>query len=93
MMRDVDIVEDIFARVREILGDRFAGEISVKLAEEEDRVRQAWGGTEPYVAKRRDRGCIKKMAMDKLNHGAPIQAVVNETGISRAGIYRLLKRK
>lgn len=93
MMRDVDIVEDIFARVKEILGDQFAGDISVKLAAEEIKVRQTWGGTEPYIAKKRLPRDVKKKAMDKLNHGVPIREVVSETGISRTEVYRLLKRK
>ena len=45
-----DIVKDILARVREIIGPTFTGEIAVKL---ENEVRNDWGGDRHYVAQGR----------------------------------------
>lgn len=89
MTRERDIIEDIFARIREIL----RGQYERELEQEEARVREDWGGTEPYIAKRRVREEVKKQALNDLNHGVPMNDVVSKTGISRAQVYRLLKHR
>ena len=39
-----DVVDDIFDRVKQILGDKFSGEVSVLLEKEEKIVRRLYGG-------------------------------------------------
>jgi hypothetical protein len=92
-MKDKDIVDDIFCRVKAVLGDEFKGLIVVKLEEEETRIRQDWGGTDHYVVKKRDREKKKKQVLDELNKGLRICDVVNSTGVSRTSIYRMLKSR
>lgn len=94
MTQDADIVEDIFTRIKEILGDKFDGEILVRLENEEKKVRQSWGGVHRYVSNERWKNKKKKeQALKDLNNGASVNNVVKERGISRAETYRLLKRK
>lgn len=92
MTQDADIVEDIFARVKQILGDEFKGDIAIKLKNEEEKVRQSWGGTEPYISKRRNKSEIKNKVLNDLSHGVPVNEVSKSSGISRAQVYRLLKK-
>jgi Mor family transcriptional regulator len=93
MTKDTDIVDDIFARVKAVLGDDFKGQIVVKLAQEELRIRQDWGGTEHYIVKNRQFKKKKEQAKEELRRGAKICDVVRETGISRSLIYQMLKRR
>ncbi len=93
MTQEADIVEDIFSRVKQILGDEFKGEIAIKLKNEEEKVRQSWGGTESYVAKRKNSKESKKQALTDLNRGVPVKEVIKRSGISRTRVYELLKRK
>ena len=90
-MRACDIVDDIFCRVKNILGEEFKGEIILKLEQEEQRIRQDCGGTEPYIAKR-SKEKAKEKAIDALKRGDPIKKVVNDTGISRTQVYMLLRK-
>lgn len=94
-MRNADIVDDIFSRMRQILEDKLCGEIADQLDEEEKRVRRSWGGTEHYVATRSNRDVLetKKKAMDEINRGVSVKDVVKHTGISRTEMYRLLSNK
>lgn len=92
MSREKDIVEDIFFRIKAVLGHEFNGAIEIKLDEEEKRIRMDWGGTEPYIPKKKDRTKAKQIALEQLNRGVPIKNVVNDTGISRTQVYMLLKR-
>jgi len=93
MSREKDIIEDIFFRVKEVLGAQFQGEIILKLEQEEKKIRMDWGGTEPYIPKKPDRNKAKQRAIEQLNRGVPIKKVVNDTGICRTQVYMLLKRK
>jgi len=93
MTKRSDIVDDIFTRIKDVLGDEFKGQIVVRLEQEEVRIRQDWGGTEHYVLKKRDREKKKAQAMEELKRGARICDVVNSTGISRTQIYKMLKRR
>lgn len=92
-MKEKDIVEDIFFRVKAILGPQFKGEIVLQLEQEEQRIRMDWGGTEPYIPKKRDRNKLKQKALEDINRGVPIPKVVNDTGISRTQVYMLVKRQ
>lgn len=90
-MKEKDIVEDIFFRVKNILGHEFKGEIVLKLEEEEQKIRQDWGGTEPYIPKKK-KGKANQDAITALKNGDSIKKVVNDVGISRRQVYLLLKR-
>lgn len=90
-MRENDIVEDMFYRVKEILGDGFEGEIVLKLEKAEQSIRQDWGGTEPYIAKRRISNTKKQKIIDDLRKGVPVKKVVNDSGVSVTYAYNLLR--
>lgn len=92
-MREKDIVEDIFCRVKTILGPQFSGEINLKLQQEEKKIRNDWGGTEPYIQKKCDRTELKRLAIEQVNQGIPVHKVVKNTGISRTQVYFLLKTR
>lgn len=89
MIHDKDIVEDIFFRVKKILGAEFNGEIVLLLEKEKEKVRIDWAGTEPYIPK----NTYKKKVKQELARGTPIHDLPMKTGISRRQIYRLLKQK
>jgi len=90
-MKNIDIVEDIFLRVKNILGNDCNLEIRSKLEDEEYKVREDWGGTEPYILKK-NKERAKQRAIEALKNGATVKQVVSDTGISRTQVYMLLKR-
>ncbi|SFI31273.1 hypothetical protein [Nitrosomonas sp. Nm34] len=92
MIEEKDIVEDIFSQIREIMGNQFHGEVFIKLNQIEARVRQKWGGTEPYIPKNREKKKAKEKAANDLKNGVPPKEVIKSTGISRTEVYRLLNR-
>ena len=51
-----DVVDDIFDRVKQILGDKFSGEVSVLLEKEEKSVRKSYGGESHYIGHEKRRG-------------------------------------
>lgn len=90
-----DIVDDIFSRVRKILGNNFNGDIALRLENEECAVRRHWGGVDTYVPKikRRQRDIAKKNALNEINKGVRVIDAAKKNGISRAEVYRLLNKK
>ena len=88
-----DIVDDIFTRVKTILGDDFKGEIAVKLDNEETRIRQQWGGTESYIAMKKSKERKRQQVIKELRDGNSVASISENTGISRVHIYRLLKAR
>lgn len=93
MIEERDIVEDIFTRIRKILGQEYQGDIAGKIDTEEQRIRQEWGGSETYVPKKRVNKQKKEQALQDLKKGVPANEVSRKTGISRSLVYELLKRK
>lgn len=93
MIEERDIVEDIFTRIRKILGQEYQGDIAGKIDTEEQRIRQEWGGSETYVSKKRGNEQKREQALQDLKRGIPANEVSRKTGISRAQVYRLLKGK
>lgn len=91
-MNSSDIVDDIFTRVRSMLGDDFEGKIEIKLDEVENDVRKYWGGRDAYVTKKNGRK-IRENALREINNGTPISVVIQKYAISRTGVYSLLRRK
>ncbi|MXS85302.1 AlpA family phage regulatory protein [Nitrosomonas sp. HPC101] len=89
----MDIVEDMISRVMDVLNIRSGSEPAARLNEVEQQIRQAWGGTEPYILRCRRRDKMREQALQTLAKGLPLKEVVRKTGISRAQVYRLLKLK
>lgn len=89
MKSDNDIVEDIFQRVRKILGENANAEITVRLEKEEANVRHEWGGADAYIAKTRSKNRLKV----ELSRGTAIKDMPDRLGISRSTVYRLLKKR
>ncbi len=92
MKKENDIVDDIFTRVKAILGDEFNGQIVVKLEDIETRIRQDWGGTEPYISKKRDIEKRKSIALEKLKEGKSLKEVAKQAGICETYVYMMRKR-
>lgn len=88
-----DIVEDIFTRVKEILGDEFGGQIRVKLDSIESGIRRDWGGGDAYIARKRDIEQRKADALDKLKQGLSVREASAQSGASVSCIYMMLRRK
>jgi len=86
-----DIVDDIFNRIKNILGDDFKGEIALKLENEEKTIRQFWGGTTSYILRKKIDKERRKKAMEELKKGVPVKQVSEITGMSKVHIYRLLR--
>lgn len=93
MIDDKDIVNDIFCRVKEILGPEFKGQIKVRLEKEESAVRKDWGGSDLYIQKRAKDNARHEIIDKKIREGKPVQQIAKESGISRATVYKLLKNK
>ncbi len=93
MSRESDVVEDIFIRIRDILGEEFKGEIAIRIDAEETKIRQDWGGIESYIAKKKDRMRRREIAITELRRGTTVKEVVNLTGMCRSHLYKLLKTK
>lgn len=94
-MDNSDIVDDIFSRVREILGENFNGEVAVRLKKEEEMVRKMWGGSDIYVPKikRESRQIKKNNVLKDINRGNRINDVAQKHGISRTQIYEYIKKR
>lgn len=83
-----DIVDDFLQRLRTI-----APEIPAqKMQQLEAQTRQAWGGTEPYVAKRPALQRSVKMG-EGLRAQKSLGQVFEEAGIRRRQGYYLLRRR
>lgn len=92
-MRDDDIVDDILSRVKNILGDKFSGDIVIKLEKEEENIRRYWGGCESYVRKRTDQSKARIIVKNERERGVSVAEIASNTGISRTQVYRLIKMK
>ncbi len=88
-----DIVDDIFSRVKKILGNYLNGQIVIQLEQEEGRIRQDWGGTEPYISKKREREKRKAQAMEELKRCGSVKDVSKKTGISMTVLYETLRKR
>lgn len=83
-----DIVDDVLQRLRALAPD-IPAQITQQL---EAQTRQAWGGTEPYVAKRP--ALQRSLALgDALRSGKPLGQAFDEAGVKRRFGYSLLSRR
>lgn len=93
-MQTNDFIDDVFTRLRLLLVPFPDGDIVAKLERLEADVRRDWGGTNPYIRKTGGSIQVKKQqALNLVNRGVPIKQVVRTTGISRSGLYALLKKR
>lgn len=87
-----DIVSDILNRVRNALGDVLTVEMERRLIAQENEIRNAWGGNDVYVQKRRHNE--KRMnVMQALRNGKKINEIRREYGVSRTQIYEYLRTR
>ena len=84
-----DIVDDFLTRLVQHLPDA-PFEVRHQI---ESSLRQAWGGTEPYVGKRISRATRVSMVAHGLRQQKPLSDVFMQAGVGRAHGYELLKRK
>lgn len=103
MTKEKDIVTDILDRVEAAVRiylqhdqgfeQSLVDAISAQIRAQDGAVRQHWGRSEAYVAARAPgREEAKRQALEEANRsGKPIEAATR-WGISRATMYRLLKR-
>ena len=93
MINRSDIVDDIFCRIKVILGNEFAGQIIMKLEQEEKKIRKDWGGSASYILKKRDIEQRKAIALQKIREGISVVEASKIAGISHRCAYTMLKRR
>lgn len=102
-MKEIDIVADIIERaaaaVRDYLGSDMGFEASVidevckHIWAQERPARSYWRGADPYVAERpRKAPDEKQRALDEAKRTGRVAEAADRHGISRATLYRMLKR-
>lgn len=84
-----DIVDDFLTRLQQHIPDAPL-EIRHQL---ETGLRQAWGGTEPYVGKRISRSTRTGMVAHGLRQSRPLSEVFAQAGVPRRTGYRILSSK
>lgn len=88
-----DIVDDIFTRIKTILGNNFDGDIVLKIDAEEDNVRKEWGGDGHYVSKKKNKEKRRAQVVSEIRQGNSVATISRNTGMSKVHIYRLLKSR
>jgi truncated hemoglobin YjbI len=84
-----DIVDDFLTRLVQHVPS-VPHEARVQL---ESGLRQAWGGTEPYVGKRMSRITRTTLVAQGLRQARPLGEVFATAGVSRRSGYRILAGK
>ena len=88
-----DVLRDFLERLIVALNDQ-PSTFSEDLARQiESGVRQEWAGERSLILKDPDREARRQAAAQDLRRGESIQQVRDKHGISRAGVYRLLKKR
>ncbi|WP_430233946.1 hypothetical protein [Nitrosomonas communis] len=85
-MREGDLVEVIFKRLRDFLDPELALQL-------EESIRHEFGGSDHYIQKHTSKRRAKDRAAKELKEGVPPMEVARRNGISRAEIYRLFNKK
>lgn len=90
-----DVVDDIFDRVKQILGEKFTGEVSVLLEKEEKAVRVYYGGGRYYIGhiSRRESAQAKKVVLELMRQGMSAREAGKKAGICQDTVYRFLRKK
>ena len=89
MTNNEDIVKDIMTRIQSILGDRFTGDVAIKLKKEEKKIRSDWGGGKVYVRRREDKTKIKLFAIEQVKSGIPVKDVAKDVGMSIRTLHKI----
>ena len=84
-----DIVDDFLARLVQHLPDA-PFEVRHQI---ESSLRQAWGGTEPYVGKRISRATRTSLVAHGLRQARPLSEVFAIAGVPRRTGFRILGSK
>lgn len=87
-----DLIDDIFDRVKNIIGADSNATVKIALESEKDKVRLERGGSSQYIFKssKVDKKCI---ILSELRKGLTVKEISSSTGISRTLIYNYLKSK
>ena len=87
-----DLIDDIFDRVKNILGADSNATVKVALETEKNKLRLEHGGSNQYICKssKIDKKCI---ILSELRKGLTVKEISSSTGISRTLIYNYLKSK
>ena len=90
-----DVVDDIFDRVKQILGDKFGGDVSISLEKEEKLVRRLYGGGSHYVGheKRRETDRAKQAAIVLIKQGVSVKEASKKAGVCHDVVYRILRKR
>lgn len=85
-----DIVDDFLQRLA-AMAPELSPTVPVQL---EAELRQHWGGTEPYIAKRAHvRRDAQQRLVQGLREARPLREILDATGVSRRTGYRMLSRR
>ena len=84
-----DIVDDFLHRLQQHIPGT-PPDVRIQL---EAGLRQAWGGTEPYVGKRISRATRTFMVATGLRQARPLAEVFAQAGVPRRTGYRILGSK
>lgn len=90
-----DIVDDIFTRLKTILGDKFEGDVKLTLQTEEKEIRGIYGGCKWYIGgnSRRDKKEALKTAVMSIRNGVSVVKASKDAGISHDTVYRFLRKR
>ncbi len=90
-----DVVDDIFDRVKQILGEKLGGEVSVLLEKEEKIVRRLYGGDMTYIGHsgRRETAKAKQKALVMIRQGVSVKDASKKVGIGHMTMYRYLSKR
>lgn len=90
-IKEQDLVKDILARVQQIMGPTFTGDVSVKL---ESQIRHDWGGDRYYVARGREDVKDRNLTIIELcqSGSVTIKQVSERFQMSQRQIRRILKK-
>lgn len=85
-----DIVDDFLQRLAS-MAPELSPAVPLKL---EAELRQHWGGTEPYIAKRAHvRRDAHQRMVQGLRDARPLRDILDATGVSRRTGYRMLAKR
>ena len=102
-MKQKDIVTDILDRIEEVAKQFLANEmgfeqsavdaLTQQIRAQDGNIRRDWGKNEPYVAARSpEKEAAKRRALEEVRRSGNVAEASSKHGISRATMYRLLKR-
>ena len=90
-----DVIDEMFERVKQILGEKFDGEVSILLENEEEAMRKKYGGESHFVGSYRRRGTqkAKKKALELIRQGVSVENASKKVGIGHMTMYRFLSKR